>query len=399
MVHTRPTLALHVPQQVVRSAGRISKEIPILLIGSDLGGRVFSENTHTVLLSLHGAGILSRHKLSPEQELVLRWTERNKETEIRVVGHIGSSGDSHTYGVAFFDSNLNFWEIDFPPISQREKEMGLLSLACSSCGALDKIDDTSIEADICATGQGVIRSCKSCGTTTLWKSAPPTASPSSNSVLRPPINGTQLGLLPTSAPTDPPPATPLRASLPPVPAALPPQAHSPPASKPSFYASVGPIPQTNAPLASPSAATSANPAQSAPRPGAHNDVLTNAQADTRPEPRTTVLTMPPPREPEHARVNRRKHSRVKVSCSAILRHPERGDDIVVCEDMSRGGLRFKSKKTYYERSLVEIAAPYVPGQTPIFVTAQIVFIQELPEQQLIRYGVAYLLIPKPNNYF
>jgi len=62
-------------------------------------------------------------------------------------------------------------------------------------------------------------------------------------------------------------------------------------------------------------------------------------------------------------------------------------------------LRFKSKKTYYERSLVEIAAPYVPGQTPIFVTAQIVFIQELPEQQLIRYGVAYLLIPKPNNYF
>src|SRR2546430_9005892 len=29
--------------QVVRSSGRIPKEIPILLIGSDLGGKVFSE--------------------------------------------------------------------------------------------------------------------------------------------------------------------------------------------------------------------------------------------------------------------------------------------------------------------------------------------------------------------
>ena len=47
------------PQQVVRSSGRIPKQIPILLIGSDLDGKVFSESTNTVLLSLHGAGIVS----------------------------------------------------------------------------------------------------------------------------------------------------------------------------------------------------------------------------------------------------------------------------------------------------------------------------------------------------
>jgi hypothetical protein len=391
----RLSLAPRLPQQVVRSTGRIPKQIPILLIGSDLDGRVFSESTHTVLLSLHGAGILSRHKLSAEQELVLRWTERNKETEIRVVGHIGTSGEDHTYGVAFFDSDLNFWELDFPPISQREKEMGLLSLACSTCGALDQIDDSSIEADICATGQGVIRFCKHCGTTTLWKHsqsqavlAPISANPS-------PSNGAQLGLFPSSAPPNPPPATPIRAPMPPAPSALPPPAPIPPAPKPSFYASVGPMPQTTAPLASPPSAKLANPAPPAPRPGAHNDV----QADTRTEPRTTVLTLPPPREPDHPRTNRRKHPRVKVSYSALVRHPERGDDVVACEDMSRGGLRFKSKKTYYERSLIEVAAPYVPGQIPIFVPAQIVFIQELPEQQLIRYGAAYLQIPKPNNFF
>jgi hypothetical protein len=43
---------------------RIPKEIPICLIGSDLTGKVFSEETKAVLLSLHGAGLLSRHKLA-----------------------------------------------------------------------------------------------------------------------------------------------------------------------------------------------------------------------------------------------------------------------------------------------------------------------------------------------
>jgi hypothetical protein len=52
-------------QQVVRFTSRIPKEIPILLIGSDLDGTVFSEPTTSAVISLHGAAILSRHKLSP----------------------------------------------------------------------------------------------------------------------------------------------------------------------------------------------------------------------------------------------------------------------------------------------------------------------------------------------
>src|ERR1700674_1924554 len=166
---TPPTLASRLPPQVMRSSGRIPKEIPILLIGSDLDGRVFSEHTTTVLLSLHGAGIVSKHKLSPEQELVLRWTDKNKESEIRVVGHLGSQDGIYTYGVAFFDPHINFWEIDFPPVSALEKELGLISLVCNSCKTLEKVEDTSFEADVCATNEGVLRYCKRCGSSTLWK--------------------------------------------------------------------------------------------------------------------------------------------------------------------------------------------------------------------------------------
>ena len=100
--------------------------------------------------------------------------------------------------------------------------------------------------------------------------------------------------------------------------------------------------------------------------------------------------MPLPEKPAAPQVNRRKHPRVKVTYNACVRHPERGDDVVVCEDMSKGGLRFKSRKHYYVRSLIDVAVPYQQGQPAIFVPAQIVFVQELPEQQLYRYGVQYL---------
>jgi hypothetical protein len=351
----------------VRSSARIPKEIPILLIGSDLDGRVFSEHTKTVLLSLHGAGIFSRHKLSSEQELVLRLPERNKEAEIRVVGHIGSNADGHTYGVAFFDPHLNFWEIDFPAISSAERELGLLSIVCSSCNILEKIDDSGIEADVFATNDSLQRFCKRCGASTLWKPAA-NGSPAPQSAPEPASAGTgQMPLfspIPNSAPT-PPPASP---APPPV----------PPATAPSFYAQ----------MHNPKSASSPSPASS------------SVHSESRWDPQPTVLTLPVSEQSVVPRVNRRKHARIKVNYSACVRHPHRdGDDIVLCEDMSKGGLRFKSRKEYCQQSLIEVAVPYVPGQPPIFVPAQIVFVQALPEQELFRCGVAYLQPAKPPASF
>jgi hypothetical protein len=43
-----------------------------------------------------------------------------------------------------------------------------------------------------------------------------------------------------------------------------------------------------------------------------------------------------------------------------------------------------------KRIQIEVAAPYVVDSYNIFETAQIVFVQELPEQQKYRYGVRYL---------
>jgi hypothetical protein len=111
--------------------------------------------------------------------------------------------------------------------------------------------------------------------------------------------------------------------------------------------------------------------------------------------------MPTPvqENPAAARVNRRKHPRVQVHYSACIRNPQRADDIVTCEDMSKGGLRFTSRKQYYVHSFIEVAVPYQPGQPAIFVPAQIVFVEELPEQNLFRCGVQYLKSTKPRDGF
>src|SRR5882724_5737252 len=255
-------LASPLPPQVMRSSGRIPKQIPILLIGSDLDGRVFSEHTSTVLLSLHGAGILSRHKLSPEQELVLRWPEKNRETEIRVVGHLGEQSGKHTYGVAFFDENLNFWEIDFPPVSSSEMELGVLALVCIICNTLEKIDDSSVEADVCASNESVLRSCKRCGTATLWK---PALSVIPQQAASP--DDTQLPLF--SAPSTPAPSpAPPSISAPALqPSPTPPPV--PPPAPPSFYAqSYSSVPDHLSPSESPAAPSSAVSSEDRSEPGA-----------------------------------------------------------------------------------------------------------------------------------
>jgi hypothetical protein len=407
----------------VRSSGRIPKEIPILLIGSDLNGKVFSEPTTTVLLSLHGAGLLSRHKLSPEQELVLRWTERNKETEIRVVGQLGSQNGKHTYGVAFFDPGLNFWEIDFPPASAAERELGLLSLACTHCKSLEKVDDSGPEADVCATNDGVLRFCKRCGAATLWKPASGAPQQSVPAAIPQSPASEQLPLF--SVPAAPPPSPisaspshydPASATLPvapPIPAAPPSSyyAQSPEfaldsssSSSSSNFQASRPDSRAEAVAASADLVGTISAPVGEPRSARPSHVW-ELRADAQSEPQAAVLTMSGPAAEKPAAppavpgANRRKHPRVKVAYSACVRVPGRGDDVVQCEDMSKGGLRFKSRQQYYARTFIEVAVPYQPGQPAIFVPAQIVFAEELPEQRLYRCGVQYLTrSTKPRPY-
>ncbi len=283
----------------MRRSSRIPKEIPILLVGSDMEGKVFSEQAKTVLLSRHGAGIVSEYKLSAEQELILRSLETNSEAEVRVVGQLGVVGNSYTYGVAFLNQNIDFWGIKFPPVSQSEKDANRVVLQCASCKARETVEQSDLESDVYLVNEGIVRFCKSCGSSTFWKRADETGED-----------------------------------------------------------------------------------EAAPRQ------FDEAQ-DFPESPPEESIDSPADLKPTLVAENRRKNARTKVNFKGCIRSFAHGDDIVACEDISRAGLRFRTRKHYSVKSDIEVAAPYSPGSLNIFVRGQIVHVEQVPGEKYFRCGVAY----------
>src|SRR5712671_4383798 len=182
--HVRPVLPpfherhIRMPPDGTRRSGRISKQVAINLFGSDMEGRVFSERTKTVVLSRYGAGIVSSYKLSAEQELVIRSEASRRETEARVVGQIGSEGNTYIYGIAFLDRTLNFWDIDFPDLSDSEKLASKTLLECHTCQPREMADHSDLASDVMAVNDSIMRYCQKCGSSTLWKQAATDSTPS-----------------------------------------------------------------------------------------------------------------------------------------------------------------------------------------------------------------------------
>lgn len=279
--------------KALRRGIRISKEVPVLLIGCDARGREFVEQTKTVVLSRYGAGIVSMHMLGVEQELIVIQEECNREAEIRVVGQIGSEDGYYTYGVAFLDPDIDFWGVEFGSATDAGTSEPCMVLQCNSCGRREVISPDALESDIYAVHDGLLRDCKDCHRSTLWK----------------------------------------RTS--------------------------GEVPDNfDMPEAVTASVELAPPLELLPSPAASK--------------------------------NRRQHMRIKVSYSGCVRKRGFEDDIVVCENISRGGLCFKSSRRYYEMTSIEVAAPCSPGLSGIPVAARIVHVQELPEEKMFRYGAQYL---------
>jgi hypothetical protein len=155
--------------EAIRRSPRIAKEIAILLIGSDLEGKVFAEHAKTVLLSRHGAGVVSQFILSPEQELILRREDTNKEAEVRIVGQIGCESGKYTYGLAFLDDDANFWELEFPPLTPSERAARKAVMECSGCANREAVNYGDIAWDVYLVNEGIVRHCKRCQFPTVWK--------------------------------------------------------------------------------------------------------------------------------------------------------------------------------------------------------------------------------------
>jgi len=93
-------------------------------------------------------------------------------------------------------------------------------------------------------------------------------------------------------------------------------------------------------------------------------------------------------------VPRRNRTRVKARVLACIRRRGFQEEVAVCEDLSKGGISFRSRNHYPEGTRLEVAVPYTPGAGAIFVPIRIVSSQPIPSAGLFRHGAAYLRAPE-----
>jgi hypothetical protein len=90
---------------------------------------------------------------------------------------------------------------------------------------------------------------------------------------------------------------------------------------------------------------------------------------------------------------RRNRTRVKARVLACIRRRGFQEEVAVCEDLSKGGISFRSRNQYPEGTRIEVAVPFTPGSAAIFVPIRIVFSQAIPAAGLYRHGAAYVRPP------
>jgi len=103
-----------------------------------------------------------------------------------------------------------------------------------------------------------------------------------------------------------------------------------------------------------------------------------------------------PKESLEANTEKRTNKRAAIKVAACVRYS--GIDlVVVCENMSRGGFRFRSKKKYPLDLRFEASVPYTKSSFNIFLPARIMYCQELANGEY-RHGVAYIKALTPMDW-
>jgi PilZ domain len=310
---------------------RFALPIAPLLLGMDCTGTVFSEETQTVTLSRHGAGIISKHKLATDGLLIMRFLGGSTETAIRLVGQLGQNALGFVYGVAFVDEQEDFWELKFPPPQAWNVEVDG-PMQCESCKRCEVADQSEVEADVYSLSASILRYCIYCGTPTVWRRAP---------------EGIAM------------PAAKLRQAVEIV------AANSAPSRTHALARKTAELKRT----------------VGGPRPRLAGVEL--LESETLPAP-----ALPPVASAVVAKAaNRRRDVRTRVNLSACVRHGEL-EEIVECANLSKRGFGFRSRKQYPVGAEIEVAVPFYLGTPPAFVGASVRHVTVLPGNNF-QYGVMY----------
>jgi PilZ domain len=152
-----------------RQGDRVSVVLSIQVAGTNLFGDVFLCEGRTELVSQHGAKILLRQKLSPDQEIMVRCLETGKEAAARVVGRINGKEKQNSYGITLLGSEGALWGISFPPRGDSAAAVGRTVLECLACNTRELAYLDGFELEVLESNGDLSRYCRRCRDATMWK--------------------------------------------------------------------------------------------------------------------------------------------------------------------------------------------------------------------------------------
>jgi PilZ domain len=151
-----------------RRSDRLPAEISLQLTGTSEAGQEFTEESRTLTLSQHGASLLSKRKLVPEQEIVIRRADTGREAKVRVAGKIADRTEGYIYAVEFVEPQTNLWETEFPSTSDPDEPEDRVFLVCGCCGKIEAVQFGESKLGRFEVAHGVLLYCIQCQAMTRW---------------------------------------------------------------------------------------------------------------------------------------------------------------------------------------------------------------------------------------
>jgi len=156
------------PEEQRRRTERVLAPVRIRVVGNDVSGVSFSEDTITVSFSQGGARISLTHPLLPDDIILIRNLANNIEEEFRVVGAFQKVfGDRREWGVEAVNPESGIWGVTYTPPAEGLQPKVLIE--CAACKNAIQSPLSSIEYDVLLATGLISRHCNRCNETTRWK--------------------------------------------------------------------------------------------------------------------------------------------------------------------------------------------------------------------------------------
>jgi len=162
-----------------RRSPRLVYPTRIRVIGEDISGRSFFEDTATLVVNREGARIHLTQDPDPRKDIFILSFQTDEGGRFRVVGERGEAeGLYKSWGVELVKAPQkmkvaqNMWGIEFPTLVPDEKGAVRVMLECEACHTRERLYWEENQVDTIIEAGGLRRECGVCKLPRMWAVVP-----------------------------------------------------------------------------------------------------------------------------------------------------------------------------------------------------------------------------------